>query len=91
MIPPSGRVPASTPSPKGRISITTVGVYGWTLERWLAALRDAGVALVADVRQRRGVRGSEYAWANATRLQADRSLVAARLASDCGLPVTHLR
>ena len=70
MIPPSGRVPASTPSPTARISITTIGVYGWTLERWLEALREAEVALVADVRQRRGVRGSEYAWANATRLQA---------------------
>jgi uncharacterized protein (DUF488 family) len=30
----------------------------------------AGVALVLDVRQRRGVRGREYAWANARRLQA---------------------
>jgi uncharacterized protein (DUF488 family) len=28
------------------------------------------VGLVVDVRQRRGVRGSEYAWANAQRLQA---------------------
>jgi uncharacterized protein (DUF488 family) len=28
------------------------------------------VSLVLDVRQRRGVRGSEYAWANAKRLQA---------------------
>jgi uncharacterized protein (DUF488 family) len=33
-------------------------------------LRDADVGLVLDVRQRRGVRGSEYAWANAQRLQA---------------------
>jgi uncharacterized protein (DUF488 family) len=28
------------------------------------------VRVVVDVRQRRGVRGSEYAWANARRLQA---------------------
>jgi uncharacterized protein (DUF488 family) len=28
------------------------------------------VRLLLDVRQRRGVRGSEYAWANAARLQA---------------------
>jgi uncharacterized protein (DUF488 family) len=34
------------------------------------ALRSSGVQVVVDVRQRRGVRGSEYAWANATRLQA---------------------
>jgi uncharacterized protein (DUF488 family) len=33
-------------------------------------LRDADVGLAVDVRQRRGVRGSEYAWANAQRLQA---------------------
>ena len=70
MIPPDGGVPGPSPSPERRISITTIGVYGWTLERWLAALHGAGVVLVADVRQRRGVRGSEYAWANSKRLQA---------------------
>jgi len=51
-------------------TVATIGVYGWTLEAFLDALRAAGVALVLDVRQRRGVRGSEYAWANAVRLQA---------------------
>lgn len=51
-------------------TVATIGVYGWTLEAFLAALRQAGVALVVDVRQRRGVRGSEYTWANAARLQA---------------------
>jgi uncharacterized protein (DUF488 family) len=50
--------------------ITTIGVYGWTLERFLAAFHDANVRLVLDVRQRRGVRGAEYAWANSLRLQA---------------------
>jgi uncharacterized protein (DUF488 family) len=53
-----------------RAQVATIGVYGWTLEAFLAALGEAGVALVVDVRQRRGVRGSEYAWANAARLQA---------------------
>ncbi len=51
-------------------TVATIGVYDWTLEGFLAALRDAGVELVVDVRQRRGVRGREYAWANAGRLQA---------------------
>jgi uncharacterized protein (DUF488 family) len=37
---------------------------------FLHAVDDAGVGLVLDVRQRRGVRGREYAWANAKRLQA---------------------
>jgi uncharacterized protein (DUF488 family) len=44
-------------------------VYGWRLETFLEALRDAGVGVLLDVRQRRGVRGPEYAWANSTRLQ----------------------
>jgi uncharacterized protein (DUF488 family) len=50
-------------------TVATIGVYGWTLDRFLAALRTTEVELVVDVRQRRGVRGSEYAWANAGRLQ----------------------
>jgi uncharacterized protein (DUF488 family) len=49
--------------------VTTIGVYGWTLDAFLDALRRAGVGVVIDVRQRRGVRGSEYAWANSARLQ----------------------
>jgi uncharacterized protein (DUF488 family) len=44
-------------------------VYDWTLEAWLDALRGASVTQVLDVRQRRGVRGSRYAWANSLRLQ----------------------
>jgi uncharacterized protein (DUF488 family) len=52
------------------LSIATIGVYGWTPESFLTALRAVDVRVVLDVRQRRGVRGSEYAWANSTRLQA---------------------
>jgi uncharacterized protein (DUF488 family) len=51
-------------------TVATIGVYGWTLEGFLDALREADVELVVDVRQRRGVRGREYSWANAQRLQA---------------------
>jgi uncharacterized protein (DUF488 family) len=50
--------------------VATIGVYGWTSELFLDALSRAHVGLLLDVRQRRGVRGSEYAWANAKRLQA---------------------
>ena len=50
-------------------SIGTIGVYGFDRETFLATLAEAGIDLVLDVRQRRGVRGSEYAWANAQRLQ----------------------
>jgi uncharacterized protein (DUF488 family) len=48
----------------------TIGVYGASLESFLACHEDAGVTQLLDVRQRRGVRGPEYAWANAQRLQA---------------------
>jgi uncharacterized protein (DUF488 family) len=49
--------------------LVTIGVYGWSLDNFLRALGTAHVSLVIDVRQRRGVRGREYAWANARRLQ----------------------
>ncbi len=51
-------------------AVATIGVYGFTAETFLEALRAARVGLLLDVRQRRGVRGSEYAWANSRRLQA---------------------
>jgi uncharacterized protein (DUF488 family) len=50
--------------------LVTVGVYDWTPETFLAALRHAGVTQLLDLRQRRGVRGPQYAWANSKRLQA---------------------
>jgi uncharacterized protein (DUF488 family) len=64
-------------------TLATIGVYGFTLERFLAALRGADVRLLIDVRQRRGVRGSEYAWANARRLQA--------ALADAGISYSHHR
>ncbi len=50
-------------------TVATIGVYGFTAEAFLARLRAADVGLVLDVRQRRGVRGPDYAWANSARLQ----------------------
>jgi len=64
-------------------SITTIGVYGFDRETFLAALAGAEVELVLDVRQRRGVRGSEYAWANSRRLQA--------ALAEAGIRYTHLK
>jgi uncharacterized protein (DUF488 family) len=58
--------PDSPPAPS---AIVTIGVYGFTGATFLERLRGAGVRLVLDVRQRRGVRGSQYAWANSVRLQ----------------------
>jgi uncharacterized protein (DUF488 family) len=54
----------------GVARLVTIGVYDWTLEHFLDALRRAGVRQLLDVRQRRGVRGSQYSWANSKRLQA---------------------
>lgn len=51
-------------------SVVTIGVYGFSGPEFVAALRAAGVRLLLDLRQRRGVRGSQYAWANSRRLQA---------------------
>jgi uncharacterized protein (DUF488 family) len=50
--------------------VVTIGVYGWDLSSFLEALATADVRLLLDVRQRRGVRGREYSWANSARLQA---------------------
>ena len=50
--------------------IVTIGVYGWDEESFFSALVRAGVDLFCDLRARRGVRGSTYAWANSERLQA---------------------
>jgi uncharacterized protein (DUF488 family) len=48
----------------------TIGVYDFDGPGFIRALQEAEVRIVLDVRQRRGVRGSQYAWANAKRLQA---------------------
>ena len=47
----------------------TIGVYGRTADDFFGALRTFGADALVDVRRRRGVRGHEYAWANAGRLQ----------------------
>ena len=50
--------------------IATVGVYQFDAAGFIEALDEANVTQLIDIRQRRGVRGSQYAWANARRLQA---------------------
>ena len=49
--------------------VATIGVYGFTADGFMATLLENGVTELLDIRQRRGVRGSEYAWGNAGRLQ----------------------
>ena len=50
--------------------LATIGVYEFDGDTFLQRLVQADVRLLLDVRQRRGVRGPEYAWANSLRLQA---------------------
>jgi len=64
-------------------TLRTIGVYGFDRETFIAALSGAGVELLLDVRQRRGVRGSQYAWANAQRLQ--------EALGEAGIRYTHLK
>jgi uncharacterized protein (DUF488 family) len=72
--------------------VVTIGVYGWDQPSFVAALRDADVRLLLDVRQRRGVRGREYAWANSQRLQGalDTAGIAYRHHKELA-PTTELR
>ncbi len=74
------------------LRMVTIGVYGFDGESFLDRLRQADVRLLLDVRQRRGVRGPEYAWANSLRLQA--ALARARIAYEHHpelAPTTELR
>jgi uncharacterized protein (DUF488 family) len=51
-------------------SVITIGAHEWSRDTFLAALQANEVRMRLDLRQRRGVRGREYAWANSQRLQA---------------------
>jgi uncharacterized protein (DUF488 family) len=50
--------------------IATIGVYEFDAASFLQTLSGAGISQIVDIRQRRGVRGAQYAWANSRRLQA---------------------
>lgn len=50
--------------------MATIGVYGFAGKSFIQRLKDTDVQLLLDVRQHRGVRGHDYAWANSLRLQA---------------------
>ena len=63
--------------------LATIGVYGFDRGSFLAALEEARVRRLLDVRQRRGVRGPEYAWANSRRLQDS--------LADAGIAYEHRR
>ncbi|HYI80162.1 MAG TPA: DUF488 domain-containing protein [Thermoleophilaceae bacterium] len=48
--------------------VLTIGAYGFGADAFFAALDDANVDLFIDLRQRRGLRGSRYAFANSGQL-----------------------
>lgn len=58
----------ATSMPK-KPKIVTIGVYGFSEEDFFRALTEARVDTFCDIRQRRGMRGSQYAFVNSTRLQ----------------------
>ena len=63
--------------------ICTIGVYGFSAETFLPRCARPTSGVLLDVRQRRGVRGREYAWANAARLQA--------ALAEAGIEYRHLK
>jgi uncharacterized protein (DUF488 family) len=63
--------------------IATIGVYCFDADSFIATLHRAEVTLLVDVRQRRGVRGPRFAWANSQRLQAS--------LADAGIAYSHHR
>ena len=72
--------------------IVTIGVYGFDAESFFAALQRANVDTLCDIRRRRGVRGSEYAFANRARLEARLAALGIRYVHRLDLaPSTELR
>ena len=74
---------AATTEPPATVRFVTLGVYGFREHDFFAALLRAGVDTFCDIRYRRGVRGSDYAFVNRARLQK-------RLA-ELGIRYVHLR
>lgn len=63
--------------------IYTIGVYGYAAEKFIAAITEHEIDLFCDLRARRGLRGSAYAYANSVRLQ--------QLLADAGVRYRHYR
>jgi uncharacterized protein (DUF488 family) len=52
------------------MKLVTIGAYGFTPRTFVRTLRDHGVDTFVDLRRRRAVRGSQYAFFNRRRLEA---------------------
>ncbi len=57
------------PGGQGALVVLTTGAYGHDEQSFFRALVEADVDTFCDIRQRRGVRGSRYAFVNSKRLQ----------------------
>jgi uncharacterized protein (DUF488 family) len=75
-------VPAAQNNTRQLPAIVTIGVYGFDETTFFQALREAGVDTFCDIRRRRGVRGTRYAFANSKRLQ--------KRLSELGIQYRHL-
>lgn len=53
-----------------KMEFFTIGVYNSTEQEYFKKLTDNSIDTFCDIRQRRGVRGSKYAFVNSNRLQA---------------------
>ena len=58
------------PRPTAIREVVTIGAFGYDAEGFFRALQDQHVDTFVDIRQRRGVRGAQYAFVNSQRLQA---------------------
>lgn len=71
--------------------IYTIGVYGTLEKDFFQKLTDHGIDTFCDIRLRRAVRGSQYAFANSQRLQDKLADLSIRYLHEMGLaPTTEI-
>jgi uncharacterized protein (DUF488 family) len=74
------------------MKIYTIGVYGLTEEEFFNKLVENCIDTFCDIRQRRGVRGSKYAFVNSNYLQVKLAELEIRYSHILGLaPTTEIR
>ena len=74
------------------MKIYTIGVYGSTEQQFFDKLSKNNIDTFCDIRQRRGVRGSEYAFVNSKYLQAKLAEMDIRYGHIIGLaPTSEIR
>lgn len=68
--------------------IYTIGVYGCSEKEFFKKLTDHGIDTFCDIRLRRAVRGSQYAFANSQRLQDKLAELSIKYLHEMGLSPT---